>query len=70
MKGTDNWKPILDSIRDKEVAEESFTKETVKSGSDLSASKAVLCKKDVEAVLRRHTAMKSSQDVFFRTQNG
>lgn len=58
-------KRILHERRDEELAADGFAKEIVKQGRALSASGAVLCKKNVLAVLRRQRAVRSWQRVLF-----
>lgn len=68
MKETDDCKRILGDSRDKKLAGNSFTKETMTSGDYSSGSGAVLHRKDAVAVLRRPMATSSSQDLFLSSQ--
>lgn len=65
----DDCKQILHNSRDEELASESSRREVGKNGSGSSVSAAVLYGKDAEAVLRRQTAVSSSHDAFFSSQD-
>lgn len=68
VKEVERCKQVLNDSGVEEQAKNVFTKNTVGSGSDSSASQKVLYKKGVVGSFRRQKAMGSSQDVLSARQ--
>lgn len=69
VKRLGECKRMLEDSRDEWLAGDSSTHDILRRGSELSASGAVLYKKDAVAALQRYKATSSSQDVLFSSHD-